>query len=62
MNLMRILAAIAIGIITWAVVYLIGGLLQELDLESIGSAVKGVAFLVGLAAGIYHLATGKTVV
>lgn len=62
MNINRVVAAVAIGVITFAVLVLLGAGFKEIDLGVLGDACKYLAAPVGIAAGIYYWATGNRVV
>lgn len=58
--LSRIALAVVVGVITALVVALIGYILVEVGLVSIGGFVKGISALVGLLAGVWFFFTGQT--
>lgn len=55
-------AAIAVGVISFAVLILAGAALREVDLQQLGAACQYLAVPVGVAAGIFYYATGRRVV
>ncbi len=58
----RILTAVVVGVVTAIVVYLVGLVLVEVNVESIGSFVKNISGLLGLLAAIYYFVTGRRAV
>lgn len=62
MDLARILSAIVVGIVTGLIVYIIGLVLVELNLDAIGTFVKSIAGLLGLLAAVYYAVTGRRAV
>ncbi len=62
MDLQRIVVSVVVGVVTGLVVYLIGLVLVEVNVESVGDFVKGVAPLLGLLAGVFYMLTGRRAV
>lgn len=58
----KVVAAVAIGVMTFAALILAGAGLREIDLESLGAACQYLAVPVGVAAGAFYYATGRRVV
>jgi hypothetical protein len=58
--LSRVALSVVVGVVTWIVALLVGWVLVEVSLESIGAFVKGVAPLLGLVAGVWYFFTGET--
>lgn len=58
----RALMAVVVGVVTGLIVYVIGLVLIEVDVESVGNFVKNIAGLLGLLAGIFYFVTGRRAV
>lgn len=50
----------AVGVLTGVVVALIGVVLKDFGLGNAGDFIVGVAVIVGVAAGVVHYFTGRT--
>lgn len=62
MDLARVVTAVVVGVVTGIVVYLVGLLLVEVNVENVGNFVKEVSGLLGLLAGLGYLLTGRRAV
>ncbi len=62
MDLQRILVSVIVGVVTGLVVFLVGLVLVEVNVESVGNFVKGVAPLLGFLAGAFYFVTGRRAV